>query len=93
MLNSCNKLPTNPRNVTDINFAVDNIEKVTANLNSNKAHVNDNLSASPKKICGDTIFEPLQLIFKHALNNIAFSSELRKGNVVSCYKTWGKKNP
>ena len=86
LLNGCKKLPTNPRNVIDFNIAADNIEKVIANLNSNKAHVNDNLNISLIKICGDTICKPLKLHFKHALNNIAFSSELRKGNIVSCYK-------
>ena len=91
MLNSCNKLPANPRNVTNINFVADNIEKVIANLNSNNAHLNDNLSISLIKICGNTICKPLELISKHTINNIAFSPKLTKGNIVSCYKKWGKK--
>ena len=91
MLNSCNKLPTNRRNVTYINFAADNIAKVIANFNSNNAHLNDNLSISLIKICGHTICKPLELISKHTINNIAFPPELTKGNIVSCYKKWGKK--
>ena len=44
------------------------------------------------KICGDTICNPLELIFKQALTNDVFPSEWKKSNIVSYYKKGDKQN-
>ena len=44
------------------------------------------------KICGDTICKPLELIFKQFLTAGVFLSELKKANIVPCYKTGNKQN-
>ena len=44
------------------------------------------------KICGNTIFKPLELIFKQALITRVFLSEWKKGTIVPCYKKGNKQN-
>ena len=75
-----NKLPINPRYVTDkklrtINFTADNIEKIIVSLNSNKTHAHDSISRCMFKICGNTICKHLELIFRQALATVVFPSE------------------
>ena len=91
LLENCSKLPTNLRYVTDkrlrtIHFTADNIEKIIVNLNPNKAHGHGSISILMLKIGGDTIYKPLELIFKQALTTFVFPSEWKKGNTVPCYK-------
>ena len=69
-----------------------NIEKIIASLNPNKAHGHENISIRMLKICGNTIFKPLELSFKQALTTSVFPSEWKKGNIVPCYKKGGKQN-
>ena len=45
-----------------------------------------------RKIYGDTICKPLELIFKQALTTDVFLSEWKKANIVPCYKKGGKQN-
>ena len=97
LLINCSKLPTNLRYVTDkrlhtINFTADNIEKIIASLNPNKAHGHDKIGLHMFKICGDTICKSLELIFKQPLTTGIFPSEWRKGNIVPCYKKGNKQN-
>ena len=75
-----------------INFTVDNIEKIIASLNANKAHGHDNISIRMLKVCGHTICKPLELIFKQVLTTGVFPSEWKKGNIVPCYKKGNKQN-
>ena len=82
MFFNCSKLPTNPRYVTDkrfrtINFTAGYIEKIILSLNSNKAH-GMYISIRMLKICGDTIYKLLELIFKRALTTGVFPSEWKK---------------
>ena len=44
------------------------------------------------KICGDTIFKPIELIFKQTLTTGVFSSEWKKGKIVPYYKKGDKQN-
>ena len=60
LLSNCSKLLTNSRYVTDkrlrtINFTADSLEKIIVSLNSNTAHVHDNISIRMLKIYSDTI--------------------------------------
>ena len=38
------------------------------------------------KICGDTICNPLELIFKQSLTSGVFPFEWKKGNIAPCYR-------
>ena len=38
------------------------------------------------KLCGDSIYKPLEMIFKSCLNQGVFPAEWRKANVVPVYK-------
>ena len=51
------------------------IGKIIQNLDSNKAHVHDNISVRMLKICGDAIDKLLEMIFRQALLAGAFPSE------------------
>ena len=42
------------------------------------------------KICGSTIYRPLEMIFKEALSTGFFPSEWKKGNIVLIYKKGAK---
>ena len=69
LINNNSKLPTNLIHGTDrrlslVTFSAGDIAKIIQNLNSNKAHGQDNISIRMLKICGDTISKPLELIFK-----------------------------
>ena len=44
------------------------------------------------KVCGDSIYVPLQMIFKQALLTGVFPSEWKKGNIVPIYKKNDKQN-
>ena len=44
------------------------------------------------KICGDSIYEPLETIFRQALLTGAFPSEWKKGNIVAVHKKSDKQN-
>ena len=97
LLKNCSKLPTNLRYVNDkrlciINFRADNIEKNIVSLNPNKEHTHENISIKMLKIRGDTIYKPLELIFKQALTTGVFASEWKKGNTLLCYKKGHKQN-
>ena len=92
-----NKLPINPRYVTDkklrtINFKADNIEKIIVSLNSNKTHTHNSISIRMFKICGHTICKHLELISKQALATRVFPSEWKKDNIAPCYKKGDKQN-
>ena len=44
------------------------------------------------KICGDSIYEPLEIIFRQALLTGIFLSEWKKGNIVPVQKKSGKQD-
>ena len=44
------------------------------------------------KICGDSIYEPLETIFRQALLTGVFPSEWKKGNIVPVHKKSDKQN-
>ena len=97
LLKNCSKLFTNLRCAIDkrlrtTNFTADNIEKIIVSLNPNKAYGHDNISIRMLKICGNTIFEPLKLMFKLALTTGVFLPEWKNDNIVRCYKKGDKQN-
>ena len=71
-------------------FFTDDIGEIIQNLNPNKAHGHDNVSIRMLKICGSSIYGPLELIFKEALSTGLFPSNWKKGNIVPIHKKGDK---
>ena len=59
-------------------------------LDPNKAHGHDMISIRMLKICGYSIYKPLQLIFRSCIENEKFPSEWKKANVVLVHKKGNK---
>ena len=68
--------------ITSIDFGSDDIAKIIQKLDPNKAHRHDMISIRMLKICGNSIYKPLQLIFRSCIENGKFPSEWKKANVV-----------
>ena len=62
---------TNNR-LSKVSFSHEDVDKIIENLNPNKAHGHENISISMLKICGSTIYRPLETIFKEALSTGLF---------------------
>ena len=60
--------------------------KIIQNSNPNKAHGHDNISKRMIRICGSTIYRPLETIFKDALSTGLFPSEWKKGSIGPSHK-------
>ena len=90
------KLPSNFTLYTDnrlsaVTFSQDDVGKIIQNLKPKKAHGHDNISIRMLKICGSSIYGPLELIFKEALSTGLFLSNSKKGNIVPLLKKGDKK--
>ena len=55
-----------------VNFSHDKIAKVVQNLDPNKAHGHDNISIRMVKVCGPSIYKPLEIIFNQCLETGVF---------------------
>ena len=91
LVENTSKLPTDSfkriNNLfSTISFTKDDIAKITRNLNPNKAHGFGMISFRMLKICGDSIFKPLELIFNSCLENGEFPIEWKKANVTTVHK-------
>ena len=78
-----------------MSFSHEDVGKIIENLNPNKAHGHDNISIRMLKICGSTIYRPLEIIFKEALStglfpSGLFPSEWKRGNIVPINKKGDK---
>ena len=71
-------------------FGSDDIAKIIQKLDPNKAHGHDMISICMLKICGNSIYKPLQLIFRSCIKNGKFPSQWRKANVVPVHKKGNK---
>ena len=83
---------TTETSLSVVGLSVEDIGKVIQNLNSNKAHGHDNISFLMLKICGDSIYKPLEIIFRQALLTGVVPSECKKGNIVPIDTKSGKQN-
>ena len=61
-----------------IYFSSSDIAKIISNLNPNKAHCLDMLSIQMIKLCGNSIFKPLSIIFNDCVNECKFPHEWKK---------------
>ena len=60
-------LPSHLYYLTDlssVSFSQDGIAKVIQNIDPSKAHGHDNISIRMLKICGSSIYNPVEMIFK-----------------------------
>ena len=73
-----------------ITFEINDIEKIIKNLDPNKSHGHDMLSIRMLKLCGESIYKPLNLIFKSCLETGQFPSDWKKANVVPVFKKGDK---
>ena len=73
-----------------VSFSHDKIAKVIQNLDPNKAHGHDNISIRMVKVCGPSIYKPLEIIFNQCLETGIFPSEWKKGNIVPIHKKGDK---
>ena len=91
LISNSNNLPSHIKYLTDdrlsfISFSHDKIAKVIQNLDPNKAHGHDNISIRMVKVCGPSIYKPLEIIFNQCLETGVFPSEWKKGNIVPILK-------
>ena len=66
------------------------ILKKIKNLDPNKSDGHDILSIRIFKLCGESIYKPLNLIFKFCLETDQFPSDWKKANVVPVFKKGDK---
>ena len=76
--------------ISSINFSLDDIAKIIQKLDPNKAHGHDMISIRMLKICGNSVYRPLQLIFRSCIENGKLPSEWKKANVVPVHKKGNK---
>ena len=68
----------------------DDILKIIAKLDPNKAHGHDKMSIRMIKICSTSICKPLRLIFNHCIDSGIYPCEWKKANVVPIHKKGDK---
>ena len=67
-------------------FSADHIRDIIKKLDPNKALRHDMISIRMLKICGNSIWKPLEIIFKNCLKEGTFPNEWKKNNVVAIHK-------
>ena len=77
---------TTEKRLSTVTISVDDIGKIIQNLDSNKAHGHDNISIRMLKICGNSIYKPLEIIFRQALLTGMYPPDWKKGNIVPVQK-------
>ena len=77
---------TTEKRLSTVTISVDDIGKIIQNLDSNKGHGHDNISIRMLKICGNSIYKPLEIIFRQALLTGMYPSDWKKGNIAPVQK-------
>ena len=75
-----------------IHVSSSNIGKIISHLDPNKAHGYDTLSIRIIKLCGNSIFKPLSIIFSDYLNEGKFPHEWKNANIVSIHTKGNKES-
>ena len=76
--------------ISSIDFGSDDIAQIIQKLDPNKSHGHDMISIRMLKICGNSIYKPLQLIFRSCIENGKFPSEWKKANAAPVHKKGNK---
>ena len=89
LIKKSSKLPSHLHYLTDnrlssVSVSQDNIAKIIQNLDPN------NISIRMLKICGSSIYKPLEMIFKQCIETVFFPSEWKKTNIVPIHKKGDK---
>ena len=66
------------------------VKRKMKNYDPNKSHGHHMLSIRMLKLCGESIYKPLNLIFKSCLKTCQFPQDWKKANVVTVFKKGGK---
>ena len=95
LIKNSSKFPSHLHYLTDnrlssASFSQDDIAKIIQNLDPNKAHGHDNISIRMLKICGSSIYKPLEMIFKQCIETGVFPSEWKKASIVPIHKKGDK---
>ena len=69
-----------------VEFSYEDILLLIPNLNPNKAHGWDEISARMLKICDENVVPPFLIIFKTALVSGTFPSSCKKANIAHIHK-------
>ena len=76
--------------LNNVKFSRTDITTIIAKLNIDKAHGHDGLSTRILKMFGDTISNPLYLIYTNCISKGYFPKKWKKANVVPIYKKINK---
>ena len=76
--------------ISSVDCGSDDIAKIIQKLDPNKVHGHDMISIRMLKICGNSIYKPLQLICRSCIENRKFQTEWKKANVVPVHKKGNK---
>ena len=76
--------------LSSITFEINYIEKIIKNLDLNKSHGHDMLGIRMLKLCGESIYKPLNLICKSCLITVRFPSARKKANIVPVFEKGDK---
>ena len=101
--NQCSLIPSNSispselkffteHTLTSCEFSETGILQIINSQDSNKADDHDMNSIRLLKLCGESIYRPLNIIFKTGLNTGKFPLEWKKGNVLPVHKKDDKRN-
>ena len=82
---------TNER-LSSVKVTDDDILKIIAKLDPNKAHGHDKISIRMIKICSTSICKPLRLIFNHCIDSGIYPCKWKKANVVPIHKKGDKQS-
>ena len=90
LINS-SKLPSHLNYLIDnrsssVSFSQDDIAKIMQTLDLNNAYGHDDISIRMLKICGFSIYKPLEMIFEKCSEIGVFPSEWKKANIVYTHK-------
>ena len=72
--------------LSTVELSVEAIGKTIQNLDSNEAHSHDNISTRILKKCCDSIYKPVEIIFRQALLTGVFPSKWKIENIVPIHK-------
>ena len=72
-------------------FSADHIGDIIKKLDPNKAHGHVMISIRMLKLCGNSIWKPLEIIFKNFLKEVIVPDEWKKANVVPIHQKKKKK--
>ena len=68
--------------LSSVSFSQDDTAKIVQNVDPNKVLGHDKISIRMLKICGSSIYKPLEMIFKQCIETGVFPSEWKKAKTV-----------